>query len=235
MFFFFCKPCFNFSSIPFSSGEFHTFRLPVPSLWPDILEKVKAAGLNAISVYTHMGLINPAPGVVDFGGFRALQPLYDAAKKAGIWIVLRPGDFFLLWFSVNVDSIVFKGPVSFFLKTRYSRVKPINDSFLFKYINAETTAGGIAHWATSEVAGQLRTNATDWKAAWQDYIQGIINVTAPNQITAGGPVIGLFSQHHSHMVNFDLNFFFSPLAIQIGKFDWIGFQKISKPTPLSLV
>ena len=74
-----------------SSGEFHTFRLPVPSLWLDILQKVKAVGLNAVSVYTHMGLINPAPGVVDFDGFRALQPLFDAAKQAGIWIVLRPG------------------------------------------------------------------------------------------------------------------------------------------------
>ncbi|KAJ7192858.1 glycoside hydrolase superfamily [Mycena haematopus] len=73
------------------SGEFHTFRLPVPSLWPDILEKVKAAGLNGVSVYTHMGLINPSPGVVDFDSFRALQPLFDAAKAAGIWIVLRPG------------------------------------------------------------------------------------------------------------------------------------------------
>lgn len=52
---------------------------------------MKAAGLNAVSVYTHMGLINPAPGVVDFDGFRALQPLFDAAKEAGIWIVLRPG------------------------------------------------------------------------------------------------------------------------------------------------
>ena len=47
-----------------------------------------------------MGLINPAPGVVDFGGFRALQPLYDAAKAAGIWIVLRPGDLSLSSFSV---------------------------------------------------------------------------------------------------------------------------------------
>jgi hypothetical protein len=74
-----------------SSGEFHTFRLPVPSLWPDILQKIKAAGLNAISVYTHMGLINPSRGVIDFNGFRALQPLYDAARDAGIWIVLRPG------------------------------------------------------------------------------------------------------------------------------------------------
>ncbi|KAI0059604.1 glycoside hydrolase family 35 protein [Artomyces pyxidatus] len=133
------------------SGEFHTFRLPVPSLWLDILQKVKAAGLNAVSVYTHWGLINPSPGVVDFDSFRALQPLFDAARVAGVWIVLRPGP----------------------------------------YINAETTAGGIAHWVTSQVAGALRTNATDYRASWQDYIQGIIAQTAPNQITQGGPVIGI--------------------------------------------
>ncbi|KAK0471626.1 glycoside hydrolase superfamily [Armillaria novae-zelandiae] len=109
------------------SGEFHTFRLPVPSLWPDILPKVKASGLNAVSVYVHM--------VVDFDGFRALKPLYEAALDAGIWIVLRPG-----------------------------------------YINAETSAGGIAHWATSE-------------EAWMDYILGIIEETGLYQITEGGPVI----------------------------------------------
>ena len=55
-----------------------------------------------------MGLINPAPGVVDFGGFRALQPLFDAAKAAGIWIVLRPGhsSFFLL-FSIVLTQVYF--------------------------------------------------------------------------------------------------------------------------------
>ena len=74
---------------------------------------MKAAGLNAVSVYTHMGLINPAPGVVDFGGFRALQPLYDAAKAAGIWIVLRPGDFFFVVFRNALKY--FKGPVSSFV------------------------------------------------------------------------------------------------------------------------
>ncbi|THU84979.1 glycoside hydrolase family 35 protein [Dendrothele bispora CBS 962.96] len=133
------------------SGEFHTFRLPVPSLWTDILEKVKAAGLSGISVYTHMGLINPSRGVTDFDSFRAFQPLFEAAKEAGIWVVLRPGP----------------------------------------YINAETTAGGIAHWITSEVAGELRTNASDWHDAWQDYVQGIIQETSPNQITEGGPVIAI--------------------------------------------
>lgn len=148
-----------------SSGEFHTFRLPVPDLWLDILQKAKAAGLNAISVYTHMGLINPSPGVVDFNDYRALKPLYEAAKQVGVWIVLRPGTYVRLQPSVYSSSL---GP----------------------YINAETTAGGIAHWVTSQVAGELRTNATDWNAAWQDYIHGIINETIPYQIDHGGPVIG---------------------------------------------
>ncbi|KAJ7174213.1 glycoside hydrolase, partial [Mycena crocata] len=134
------------------SGEFHTWRLPVPSLWPDILEKTKAAGLNAISIYTHMGLLNPSRGAVDLDGFRALKPLYETAMAAGIWVVVRPGP----------------------------------------YINAETSAGGIAHWVTTEVAGQLRTNDSDWSAAWQDYIQAIIKETVPYQINEGGPVIGGF-------------------------------------------
>ncbi|KAE9399468.1 glycoside hydrolase family 35 protein [Gymnopus androsaceus JB14] len=131
------------------SGEFHTYRLPVPDLWLDILEKVKAAGLNGVSVYTHMGSINPSNGTIDFNDWRALQPLYDAAKEAGIWITLRPGP----------------------------------------YINAETSAGGLAHWITTEVAGELRTNATDYTAAWMDYIHRVIKQTSPNQITEGGPVI----------------------------------------------
>ncbi|KAJ7627105.1 glycoside hydrolase family 35 protein [Roridomyces roridus] len=133
------------------SGEFHTWRLPVPSLWPDILEKAKAAGLNAISIYTHMGLQNPAPGVVDFDGFRALKPLYEAAMAAGLWVVVRPGP----------------------------------------YINAETSAGGIAHWITTEVSGRLRTNDSDWTASWQQYVKAIAEETAPYQIHRGGPVIAV--------------------------------------------
>ena len=30
------------------SGEFHPFRLPSPSLWLDILQKMKASGYNAV-------------------------------------------------------------------------------------------------------------------------------------------------------------------------------------------
>ena len=35
------------------SGEFHPWRLPVPALWPDVLTKIKAMGMNAVSVYIH--------------------------------------------------------------------------------------------------------------------------------------------------------------------------------------
>jgi beta-galactosidase GanA len=82
----------------------------------DILQKIKATGMNAVSVYIHWGLSNPAPGALNFDDWRALQPLFDAAKLAGLFIILRPGP----------------------------------------YINAETTAGGIPHWVTSRVAGELR-------------------------------------------------------------------------------
>lgn len=49
---------------------------------------------SVIECYVHAiagGLTNPAPGVLEFDGWRALQPIYDAAKLAGIFIVLRPG------------------------------------------------------------------------------------------------------------------------------------------------
>lgn len=38
-----------------------------------------------------MGLINPSRGVIDFDDYRALKPLYEAAREIGLWIVLRPG------------------------------------------------------------------------------------------------------------------------------------------------
>jgi hypothetical protein len=48
------------------SGEFHPFRLPSPGLWRDVLEKMKADGYNAVSMYFDWGYHSPAPGVYDF-------------------------------------------------------------------------------------------------------------------------------------------------------------------------
>ena len=73
------------------SGEFHYFRLPSPDLWRDILQKMKAAGFNSVSLYFDWGYHSPAPGVYDFTGVRDVDRLLDMAEEAGLYVIARPG------------------------------------------------------------------------------------------------------------------------------------------------
>ncbi|KAI1760360.1 glycoside hydrolase family 35 protein [Hypoxylon sp. FL1150] len=75
------------------SGEIHPFRLPVPSLWPDVLQKIKALGFNCVSIYIDWALLEGKPGEFKAGGVFNLQPFFDAATKAGIYIIARPGPY----------------------------------------------------------------------------------------------------------------------------------------------
>ncbi|KAH0614278.1 uncharacterized protein H6S33_006164 [Morchella sextelata] len=76
------------------SGEFHYWRIPNPSLYLDIFQKIRATGYNAISIYFHWGFHCPKDGVFDFEtGTHDLQPVFDAAKKAGLWVIARPGPY----------------------------------------------------------------------------------------------------------------------------------------------
>lgn len=53
------------------------------------------------------GLSNPSRNVLDFNDWRNLQSLFDAAKAAGIFIVLRPGRCDILFpfafYSINLN------------------------------------------------------------------------------------------------------------------------------------
>jgi hypothetical protein len=120
---------------------------------------------DAISVYTHMALINPSPGVIDFNDYRTLEPLYETAKQTGVWIVLRPG----------MGSLEFGGVCA-------------NEHQDLTFIRRRLLE--VSHWITSQVAGELRTNARDWQTAWQDYVKNDITETAPYQVSEGGPVMG---------------------------------------------
>ncbi|HEY7264087.1 MAG TPA: beta-galactosidase [Trebonia sp.] len=75
------------------SGEFDAFRLPSPSLWRDILEKMKSNGYNAVTIYFDWGYHSPAPGVYDFTGVRDMDELLDMADQAGIYVIARPGPY----------------------------------------------------------------------------------------------------------------------------------------------
>ena len=130
------------------SGEFHPFRLPVPSLWPDVFTKIKALGLNTISIYAHWGALEGKAGDFNAQGPLVLEPLFKAAQAAGLYIIARPGP----------------------------------------YVNAEATGGGFPGWL-QRIEGKLRTNATDFLSATDNYMSEVGALIAKYQITNGGPVI----------------------------------------------
>ncbi|KAF6808249.1 putative beta-galactosidase b [Colletotrichum sojae] len=76
------------------SGEFHPFRIPVPEIWLDVLEKTKAAGLNTVSFYSHWGYHAAFPSAVDFStGAHNLSRLYSMARDVGLYVSARPGPY----------------------------------------------------------------------------------------------------------------------------------------------
>ncbi len=50
--------------------------------------------------------MNPKNGVLDFEGINNLQPFFDAAKRAGLWIIARPGPYIKSDFSYPSDSCI---------------------------------------------------------------------------------------------------------------------------------
>ncbi|CAE6453872.1 unnamed protein product [Rhizoctonia solani] len=75
------------------SGEFHPWRLPSTPLWRDVLEKMKAAGFNAVSIYFHWGLSESKQGNLNFEGHRSVTRFLDIAKDVGILVIVRPGPY----------------------------------------------------------------------------------------------------------------------------------------------
>ncbi|KAI1104565.1 glycoside hydrolase family 35 protein [Jackrogersella minutella] len=75
------------------SGEFHPWRLPVPSLWLDIFQKIKAMGFNCVSFYTNWALLEGKQGNFSAEGVFAYEEFFDAATKAGLYLIARPGPY----------------------------------------------------------------------------------------------------------------------------------------------
>ena len=75
------------------SGEVHPFRLPVPSLYLDVFQKIKALGFNTVSFYVDWALLEGKPGKFRADGIFDLEPFFEAATKAGIYLLARPGPY----------------------------------------------------------------------------------------------------------------------------------------------
>ncbi|WP_432186569.1 beta-galactosidase [Streptomyces sp. Tue6028] len=87
------------------SGEVHPFRLPSPSLWRDVLEKLRAHGYNTISIYVSWNYHSAAPGSYDFTGVRDLDLFLRTAAETGLYVILRPGPYI----NAEVDAGGFPG------------------------------------------------------------------------------------------------------------------------------
>lgn len=87
------------------SGEMHPFRLPSPSLWRDVLQKMRAHGYNAVSVHVAWNHHSPAPGHYDFNGVRDLDLFLRTAAETGLYVILRPGPYI----GADVDAGGFPG------------------------------------------------------------------------------------------------------------------------------
>ena len=130
------------------SGEFHYWRLPSTALWSDVLQKIKAAGFNTISIYFDWAYHSPKAGVYDFTGIRDVNKLLTIAQDAGLYVIARPGP----------------------------------------YINAETDAGGFPGWLITQT-GRARSSASDYTAAYMDWLSHLDPILAQHQITNGGNII----------------------------------------------
>ncbi|KAK2761685.1 hypothetical protein FQN54_001513 [Arachnomyces sp. PD_36] len=76
------------------SGEFHYWRIPVPALWRDLLEKVKAHGFNTVSFYGNWGYHSASPDALDFETeTHDPRPLLEIAKEIGLYVIYRPGPY----------------------------------------------------------------------------------------------------------------------------------------------
>lgn len=75
------------------SGEFHPFRLPVVDLWLDVFQKIKASGYNAISIYINWHVLEAEPGKFRSEGIFAIDPVFEAAQAAGLYVLARPGPY----------------------------------------------------------------------------------------------------------------------------------------------
>ncbi|GAC1467210.1 MAG: hypothetical protein PVSMB7_13540 [Chloroflexota bacterium] len=75
------------------SGEFHYWRLPAREQWLDRLQKMKAAGLNAVSIYFDWQYHSSAPGQYDFSGVRDVNYLLNLTDRLGLYVIARVGPY----------------------------------------------------------------------------------------------------------------------------------------------
>uniref|UniRef100_A0A9J7WYJ6 Beta-1,3-glucuronyltransferase 1 (glucuronosyltransferase P) b n=1 Tax=Cyprinus carpio carpio TaxID=630221 RepID=A0A9J7WYJ6_CYPCA len=73
-------------------GSLHYFRLP-RAYWMDRMVKMKACGLNTLTVDVPWSLHQPEKGELRFQGGLDIESFLHLAAEVGLWVILRPGPY----------------------------------------------------------------------------------------------------------------------------------------------
>lgn len=124
------------------SGELHPWRL-VPSLYDDIFQKIKALGFNCVSFYVLWALLEASPGNFTAEGVFAYEPFFEAAQRAGIYLI-----------AVSSRSLIIGGSMSLHLSATRTVYKCRGQLWWISRLDA--THQGTAENEESRVLGSNR-------------------------------------------------------------------------------
>jgi beta-galactosidase GanA len=168
------------------SGEFHYWRLPSPSLWLDVLQKMKAEGYNAVSIYFDWAYHSPAPGVYDFTGVRDVDQLLDDAQRVGIYVIARPGPY------INAETS--GGGFPGWLSTQSGRARSDAPDYLaaaedwLHHIDPILARHQLTNGTGTVILDQLENELASTGTSQRNYMQDLAD-----QVRADGVTVPLFS------------------------------------------
>jgi beta-galactosidase GanA len=163
------------------SGELHYWRLPSPSLWLDMLQKMKAEGYNAVSIYFDWAYHSPAPGVYDFTGVRNVDQLLDYAQQVGIYVIARPGPY------INAETS--GGGFPGWLTTQSGRARSDAPDYLaaaedwLRHIDTILARHQLTNGTGTVVLDQLENELASTGTSQRNYMQDLANQARTDGIT----------------------------------------------------
>ncbi|KAI8909341.1 beta-galactosidase [Powellomyces hirtus] len=163
------------------AGEFHPFRLPSPSLWLDILHKMKANGYNAVTIYFNWAYHSPRPGVYDFEGVRDVGKVLKMASEVGLYVIARPGPY--------INAEVTRGGFPGWLINQAGRARTDASDYLsacdewLTQINRIIAAHQYTSGTGSVILYQLENELAAVSAGYQKYMSHLRRKASSDGIT----------------------------------------------------
>ncbi|THA71052.1 beta-galactosidase [Streptomyces sp. A0958] len=163
------------------SGEFHYWRLPSPDQWRDVLQKLKASGFNAVSLYFFWGYHSSVPGSYDFSGVRDIDRLLTMAEQEGLYVIARPGPY--------INAEVSMGGLPPYMSTYAGEQRTADPQNLaadlewLKAVNGIIGRHQITDGGGSVIAYQVENEQIDNSAEHIDYIEKLQSAVVQQGIT----------------------------------------------------